>query len=393
MARARFDEMYDDGYNSGGGWGDTPDVYDGAPEPTEQAQTGDQRGPTASEDKKDGDVVRGGVDQNDRMGAGNQTNTPNPPAGSTPDPYARTGDPIKDAILDLYKKYGVMPGQRGSGATDIEYWAQRARETSGSWDGYWQNRLDSILGGRGDPGAHGPESPAGPAAGPGAGPGASMAPVYNYYYQPTPAQNPALTYKPFQPDPRATALFEQLLSRAKQTEQISPDDPQIASQVNAFRAEQTRGLRNYLSGQAERRGPRANLGLSQRMGNEKLAQATGSLQAELIGRELQARRTEIQDALVSMAGMLSDEQKLALQKELAYLSNDQFGRQLGQQNNQFFAGLGQQESQFGRQLGQQNNQFFAGLGTQNDQFLRDLGLRAENQSSYWDAVRSGLLGG
>ena len=73
---------------------------------------------------------------------------------------------------------------------------------------------------------------------------------------------------------------------------------------------------------------------------------------------MESRRNEIAQALASMQGMLSQEQQLAMQKELANLDASIRNRQ---------------------------------ISSGNEQFMGQLGLQSENQNNYWDAVRSGLL--
>lgn len=152
-------------------------------------------------------------------------------------------------------------------------------------------------------------------------------------------------------DPRFNDLYSALLGRSQQSLNVNPNDPIIAGQVDSYRAEQTRGVRDYLAQQAEAQGPYSNLNSERRLANEKAAQSTGSLQASLIQNELMARRTEIQNALTQMGGMLSDQQKIALQQQLGMID----------------ANLRQQA-----------------LNSGNDQFLADLGLRAANQANYWN---------
>lgn len=153
-------------------------------------------------------------------------------------------------------------------------------------------------------------------------------------------------------------LWALLMQRAGQGLNVDPNDPVLSAQVNAFRAEQERGVRNNLADQAEAQGPNANLTLERRVANERAAQATGGLQAQLMQNELTSRRAEIQQALAQMGSMLSDKQKLELQRELGMIE----------------ASLKQQ-----------------GITNQNNQFLDDFSLRRTEQSNYWDALRSGLL--
>ena len=156
---------------------------------------------------------------------------------------------------------------------------------------------------------------------------------------------------------RSNSLWNTLLQRSAQGLNINPNDPIIANQVSAFGAQQERAGRNYLAELAESGGPNANLGGEQRLVSERAGQATGALQAQLVGNELMARRQEIQNALTQMGGMLSDEQRMALQLKLGLID----------------ANLRQQQ-----------------VTNQNTQFGADLGLRAEDRASYWDSVRQGL---
>jgi hypothetical protein len=54
---------------------------------------------------------------------------------------------------------------------------------------------------------------------------------------------------------------------------------------------------------------------------ERAGQATGQFEGQLIGRELENRRNEIQHALDSLGNRLTEDQRLALQRELGYLSD------------------------------------------------------------------------
>lgn len=111
------------------------------------------------------------------------------------------------------------------------------------------------------------------------------------------------------------------MDRAKQGTQISPDDPNIKQQVEPYAAQIEREKRNYLADMAESEGPLANMRGESRVANEHAGQATGLFQSQLIGRELDAKRQEIQAALSQMGGMLTEQQQMALQKELSYLND------------------------------------------------------------------------
>lgn len=164
----------------------------------------------------------------------------------------------------------------------------------------------------------------------------------------------------FMASPYASSLWEMLMKRANQSLNVNSKDPIIAGQTNAYRAEQTRGMRNNLAQAAEAGGPEANLSMERRMGNEQVAQSTGNLESQLMSQELTARRAEITQALTEMGSFLTDEQRLSLQRELALLNN----------------GLEQQR-----------------INNQNNQFKDQLGLQVTDRANYWDAIRSGLIGG
>jgi hypothetical protein len=116
-------------------------------------------------------------------------------------------------------------------------------------------------------------------------------------------------------------LYKMLLDRAKQGTQINRNDPNIRQQVDPYAAAQERARRNYLADAAERGGPLVNLRGEQRVAMERAGQATGQFEGQLIGRELENRRNEIQHALDSLGNRLTEDQRLALQRELGYLSD------------------------------------------------------------------------
>lgn len=167
------------------------------------------------------------------------------------------------------------------------------------------------------------------------------------------------------PDPRATDLYNTLLSRSNQSLSVGANDPTIRAQTDAYSAAQDRSSRDYLSNLAEKAGPYANLRGETRLASEQAGQNTAGFQAQLMGNELEARRTEIQNALMQMGGILSKDQSTALQAELANLDAALKrqglalqGQQIGNQNSQFYANLGQGQDQFLRQLAL--NQWIAG---------------------------------
>ena len=93
---------------------------------------------------------------------------------------------------------------------------------------------------------------------------------------------------------------------------------------------------------AERNGPFATGATAgeARMLQERGGQAAGLFEAQLITQELTARREEILTALAALQGRMTEEQKLALQRELAQLDAQLQYAQLGQQQGQFADTLG-----------------------------------------------------
>lgn len=124
-----------------------------------------------------------------------------------------------------------------------------------------------------------------------------------------------------QNNPLKDKLYELLMGRATQSLNIDRNDPIIRAQSDAFNAQQQRASRDYLAQVAERAGSNANIGMERRMAAEKVGQASGNFEAQLMGRELEARRNEIQHALSTRAQLLTDEQRLNLQRELSYLED------------------------------------------------------------------------
>ncbi len=191
---------------------------------------------------------------------------------------------------------------------------------------------------------------------------------WNAQPDPVPAQPAAAPLQQQQ-----STLFDELQRRFQQSETPSANDPVIRRQADTYSANTERSKRNYLADLAESSGPNANLLGETRLANEHAGQANAGFEAELVGREVAARRDEIQQALTQFGSLLTAEQQMALQKELAQL-NDQLQRtSLSQQGQQFNANLSQQNAQFGKTQAQQL-----------DEFLRELALREANQNQQWD---------
>lgn len=184
-------------------------------------------------------------------------------------------------------------------------------------------------------------------------------------------------------------LFDQLMVRSQQGLNVDRNDPAVRGQADAYAANEQRSARNYLSDIAEQRGPYAtgNIRNEQRMTNERVGQRTGAFESELMGREISAKRQEIAQALSSMQGLLSTEDQLTLQKEMAQMDDAMRKLQLSQQGSQFGQDLGYRYAN----LAQQGSQFNQSQQAQQDQFLAQLGLTAADRKKYWDSVDSGKL--
>lgn len=198
-------------------------------------------------------------------------------------------------------------------------------------------------------------------------------------------------------DPRLNGLFDMLMRRAQQGTQIDRNNPVIRAQADAFSANEERSRRNYLADLAEKSGPNANLRNEARLTAEKVGQSTGSFEGELMGRELQARRGEISEALNSMQGLLTEEQRLALTNELHRLDDATRRYGIKTQDKQYYAGLGQQDKHFNKDLGFRRYSFDQDLGyrnralDQNDNQFRDrLGFDYSDRSNYWDSLYRGF---
>lgn len=191
-------------------------------------------------------------------------------------------------------------------------------------------------------------------------------------------------------DQQRDELYGTLVNRSQLSEQVTPDDPLIKSQTDAFRNEQERSRRGYMSDLAEKQGPLANLSGERRMAHERAGQAVGSLQNQLMVQELNSRRGIISEALQSRASLLTSEQQAGLQRELAQLDAQIKQEQMALQRE---LGLGNQnldlerilmgQRQFDAQLAQQQEQ----QNRSSDQWAAEFGLTAADRANYWDAQR------
>lgn len=105
--------------------------------------------------------------------------------------------------------------------------------------------------------------------------------------------------------------------------QIDPTgDKVIQSQLQPFAAEQQLGIRNTLAQLAENN-PNSPLAAETMALGEKAGLNTAAYEGQLLQNELAARRQEIQQALQSKQGLLTQEQQMQLQEELSQIANAQ----------------------------------------------------------------------
>lgn len=276
-----------------------------------------------------------------------------PPSGMDPD------------LWSLYQKSGVTPGGNGSGFADWQYWQDKIGSSGDK--GYILGRLGDDLAGKGvdqptgTPG-QGAWSGSGGGMSGGTAPGGAFSMSAISGLAGGAKGNPAYHYEQ---SPQDSQLFQTLMGRANQSLNVDPNDPIIKGQVDAFKATQDRGVKDFLSASAEHGGPHSNMDAQARSAYEKAGQATSGLQSQLMQHELNSRRAEIQAALSQEGGMLSQQDQMALQRELG-LINSQLSAQ-------------------GLQLGQQQ------INSNNDQFSARFGLDSTNQANYWDSLRRGLV--
>lgn len=180
------------------------------------------------------------------------------------------------------------------------------------------------------------------------------------YATPTQAWNTQPTTLP--QSSKNSELYSLLMGRAQQGTGVDSKSLDVRQQVDPATAQMERASRNYLDDLAEKAGPLANIQGERRLASERLGQQAGAFEAEIIGREKAARREEIQQALTLWGSMMSNEQQLALQKELAQLSA--------------------QERAADREL--QSRFQSQSLAQQQDQFLKELALREWDTTQGWD---------
>jgi hypothetical protein len=142
-------------------------------------------------------------------------------------------------------------------------------------------------------------------------------------------------------------------------------------------AAQERARRNANDAEAERLGAQGVSGESgvmdnaRRLNTEKAAQASSGFEAQLAMSELQNRRQEIQQALAQGQGMLSQDQQMKLQRDLANLDATIKRESLAQSGS-----LGHADIGLRRDLGYADANLRAlALALQNQQFGQGLGAQ------------------
>lgn len=257
---------------------------------------------------------------------------------------------IDPRLAQLYQKYGLQPGDRGTGFADWQYWQNDAlKNASGDWN-YIINRLDADLAGNGQDQPTGtPGSGSWSSSGRGGG---GFSGGSSSFKEGSDFLTPGLADKNQQ-------LIDLLMGRAQASLDIDPTtDKIIKPQVDNYAAAQTREGRNFINDQAESGNPYATGAMNNTRTQvaEKAAQNTANLQSQLVQNELTSRRTEIQNALSELGSLLTADQQMALQRELGMID----------------AGLRQQQ-----------------INSGNDQFWANFNLNSTDRANYWDWVRSG----
>ena len=175
------------------------------------------------------------------------------------------------------------------------------------------------------------------------------------------------------------------LQQATQPTNVDRNNPNVRPQADAYAAAQDRARRQYESESAERLSAQG-LGSSGAMQNERrlamerAAQNTGSFEAQLVGNELKALRTEKQMALDQLLKAGQIDQANALQRELAKID-----AQLKQ------AGIDVQSSLGGREIDVKDKLGTGGLNVdmmrllmQQQQFGDQLGFNIADREAYWN---------
>jgi hypothetical protein len=286
------------------------------------------------------------------------------PATAGTDTSAAGPDMSTAALTAMMEQYGAAQGRSpadlaSTEASDAAYWIPKIQAGGPSQLAYWQSRMQSPPGqGSNAPGVN---TPASTAAG-----------TSTYVPMPTaavaPAAAPTTTSSAIggTTPGQGTDLYNMLMTRASQSEIIDPNDPTIKAQVDPQVAQLQRANQQNLAADAERAGSNANIGAETRAGAENVGTQAAGIEGAVMGQQLAARQAEIQQALSGAQGLLTNEQQMNLQEELAKLQlaqqQNQFTQSQGQQLGEYTQGQAQQAAQFGQTLGQNAYQF--GTNTQ-----------------------------
>jgi hypothetical protein len=189
----------------------------------------------------------------------------------------------------------------------------------------------------------------------------------------------------------------QWLQQALQSEDVNANTPAVRQQADVFAAAQERARRDAVADTAERMGTAGGVvgGASgaqtaeERLVNERAAQSRAGFESELVGRELQNTRDEIQGALTNLGDLMTKDQERALTERLAKID-----AQLKQ------AGITSSERLGLRELSLRDKLGMAGLNLdmqrmlmQNNQFNKDLGYRiGDSEAGYNQRALLALLG-
>lgn len=268
--------------------------------------------------------------------------TPTPAPGTDPSKATTTGAASTAPMSDRDRVIQwAQQNNRPDIANNPDYWADQVTRTggganTGNW-GYWTNRMAGTDSSGNEPGKTVSDF-------------ASTAPALT---TPTTASTDsapsAASTIASQVGSTVTGsddLMSILKQRATQGLNINKNDPIIRQQTDAYSAQQQQAERNALSAMAEKAGPSGNIGAETRAANEQVAQNTSAFTGQLMQNELQARRDEIQNALTQWQGLLTDEQKMDLERQLAEMDNALQYARLSEQKDEFGQSLAERGYEF-----------------------------------------------
>jgi hypothetical protein len=158
--------------------------------------------------------------------------------------------------------------------------------------------------------------------------------------------------------PTVDTKFRDALMKLLDTKDPSMDDPTIAAQSGAYGVQQTRAKERARNALAERFAAEGGPGVASGAFDsgilaleQEQGEAQGAFDAGLLQKELEARRNQLLQAAALAGNTLSEEDRLAFQREFAQINADLERARLNQQGSQFdrsfAAGLEQFEKQFG----------------------------------------------